>query len=82
MSGERAISSFEEMRSWTGKAELLGRGLGSCPFPGLGSHWLSCPPQSLETALKYCNYLFTTVFVLEAVLKLVAFGLRRFFKDR
>ncbi|XP_048784734.1 voltage-dependent T-type calcium channel subunit alpha-1I isoform X3 [Lagopus muta] len=39
-------------------------------------------PVSLETALKYCNYLFTTVFVLEAVLKLVAFGLRRFFKDR
>lgn len=38
--------------------------------------------QSLETALKYCNYLFTTVFVFEAVLKLVAFGLRRFFKDR
>uniref|UniRef100_I3N0U5 Calcium voltage-gated channel subunit alpha1 I n=1 Tax=Ictidomys tridecemlineatus TaxID=43179 RepID=I3N0U5_ICTTR len=37
---------------------------------------------SLETALKYCNYMFTTVFVLEAVLKLVAFGLRRFFKDR
>uniref|UniRef100_A0A672TQJ4 Calcium voltage-gated channel subunit alpha1 I n=1 Tax=Strigops habroptila TaxID=2489341 RepID=A0A672TQJ4_STRHB len=30
----------------------------------------------------HCNYLFTTVFVLEAVLKLVAFGLRRFFKDR
>lgn len=43
----------------------------------------SLPPlQSLETALKYCNYMFTTVFVLEAVLKLVAFGLRRFFKDR
>ncbi|KAK2499821.1 hypothetical protein MC885_006553, partial [Smutsia gigantea] len=39
-------------------------------------------PPSLETALKYCNYMFTTVFVLEAVLKLVAFGLRRFFKDR
>uniref|UniRef100_G3TUK4 Voltage-dependent T-type calcium channel subunit alpha n=1 Tax=Loxodonta africana TaxID=9785 RepID=G3TUK4_LOXAF len=39
-------------------------------------------PTSLEIALKYCNYLFTTVFVLEAVLKLVAFGLRRFFKDR
>nr|KAF6493944.1 hypothetical protein HJG63_001991 [Rousettus aegyptiacus] len=39
-------------------------------------------PVSLETALKYCNYMFTTVFVLEAVLKLVAFGLRRFFKDR
>ncbi|NWU35455.1 CAC1I protein, partial [Hylia prasina] len=39
-------------------------------------------PVSLEIALKYCNYLFTTVFVFEAVLKLVAFGLRRFFKDR
>ncbi|XP_063064057.1 voltage-dependent T-type calcium channel subunit alpha-1I-like [Engraulis encrasicolus] len=39
-------------------------------------------PQSLETALKYCNYFFTTTFVLEAVLKLVAFGFRRFFKDR
>uniref|UniRef100_A0A6I8PPP2 Voltage-dependent T-type calcium channel subunit alpha n=1 Tax=Ornithorhynchus anatinus TaxID=9258 RepID=A0A6I8PPP2_ORNAN len=39
-------------------------------------------PVSLEIALKYCNYMFTTVFVLEAVLKLVAFGLRRFFKDR
>ncbi|XP_069509038.1 voltage-dependent T-type calcium channel subunit alpha-1I isoform X2 [Ambystoma mexicanum] len=39
-------------------------------------------PPSLETALKYCNYMFTAVFVLEAVLKLVAFGLRRYFKDR
>uniref|UniRef100_A0A8C4SBJ3 Voltage-dependent T-type calcium channel subunit alpha-1H n=1 Tax=Erpetoichthys calabaricus TaxID=27687 RepID=A0A8C4SBJ3_ERPCA len=39
-------------------------------------------PQSLEEALKYCNYVFTMVFVIEAVLKLVAFGLRRFFKDR
>ncbi|XP_067830266.1 voltage-dependent T-type calcium channel subunit alpha-1I [Heptranchias perlo] len=39
-------------------------------------------PTSLEDALKYCNYMFTAVFVLEAVLKLVAFGLRRFFKDR
>ncbi|XP_054849657.1 voltage-dependent T-type calcium channel subunit alpha-1H [Eublepharis macularius] len=39
-------------------------------------------PKSLDEALKYCNYLFTIVFVVEAVLKLVAFGLRRFFKDR
>ncbi|XP_063282469.1 voltage-dependent T-type calcium channel subunit alpha-1I [Pelobates fuscus] len=39
-------------------------------------------PRSLEVALKYCNYMFTTVFVLEAILKLVAFGFRRFFKDR
>ncbi|KAK2918603.1 hypothetical protein Q8A73_002974 [Channa argus] len=39
-------------------------------------------PQSLETALKYCNYFFTSTFVIEASLKLVAFGFRRFFKDR
>ncbi|EPQ10300.1 Voltage-dependent T-type calcium channel subunit alpha-1H [Myotis brandtii] len=39
-------------------------------------------PKSLDEALKYCNYVFTIVFVIEAVLKLVAFGLRRFFKDR
>ncbi|XP_048869527.1 voltage-dependent T-type calcium channel subunit alpha-1I isoform X1 [Brienomyrus brachyistius] len=39
-------------------------------------------PRSLETALKYCNYFFTTTFVLEAVLKFTAFGFRRFFKDR
>ena len=39
-------------------------------------------PQALDEALKYCNYVFTIVFVVEAVLKLVAFGFRRFFKDR
>ncbi|XP_063171076.1 voltage-dependent T-type calcium channel subunit alpha-1H [Candoia aspera] len=39
-------------------------------------------PKSLDEALKYCNYMFTIVFVVEAVLKLVAFGFRRFFKDR
>ncbi|KTF87254.1 hypothetical protein cypCar_00031449 [Cyprinus carpio] len=38
--------------------------------------------QSLEITLKYCNYFFTSTFVLEAVLKLIAFGFRRFFKDR
>nr|QBP05236.1 voltage-dependent T-type calcium 3b [Petromyzon marinus] len=31
--------------------------------------------------LKYCNYVFTSVFVLEALLKLLAFGIRRYFKD-
>ncbi|XP_048104998.1 voltage-dependent T-type calcium channel subunit alpha-1I-like [Alosa alosa] len=36
----------------------------------------------LETTLKYCNYFFSTTFVIETVLKLVAFGVRRFFKDR
>ncbi|KAM6971870.1 voltage-dependent T-type calcium channel subunit alpha-1H-like [Aplochiton taeniatus] len=39
-------------------------------------------PQYLEEVLKYCNYVFTLVFVIEAALKLYAFGLRRFFKDR
>lgn len=45
-------------------------------------HSLTLCPQSLDEALKYCNYVFTIVFVFEAVLKLVAFGFRRFFKDR
>ncbi|KAI4884014.1 hypothetical protein NFI96_019525 [Prochilodus magdalenae] len=39
-------------------------------------------PLYLEEALKYCNYVFTIFFILEALLKLVAFGIRRFFKDR
>ncbi|XP_058233961.1 voltage-dependent T-type calcium channel subunit alpha-1H [Hemibagrus wyckioides] len=39
-------------------------------------------PMYLEEALKYCNYVFTVFFILEALLKLVAFGFRRFFKDR
>ncbi|KAK7939671.1 hypothetical protein WMY93_002997 [Mugilogobius chulae] len=36
----------------------------------------------LEEVLKYCNYVFTAIFVVEALLKLVAFGIQRFFKDR
>ncbi|KAM7386593.1 hypothetical protein PAMA_009280 [Pampus argenteus] len=39
-------------------------------------------PQYLTEVLKYCNYVFTCIFVIEALLKLVAFGIRRFFKDR
>ncbi|KAM8844060.1 voltage-dependent T-type calcium channel subunit alpha-1H [Spinachia spinachia] len=39
-------------------------------------------PQYLEEVLKYCNYVFTCIFVFEAVLKVVAFGVHRFFKDR
>ncbi|XP_067231804.1 voltage-dependent T-type calcium channel subunit alpha-1H-like [Chanodichthys erythropterus] len=39
-------------------------------------------PLYLEEALKYCNYVFTVIFTIEALLKLVAFGFRRFFKDR
>ncbi|XP_077595329.1 voltage-dependent T-type calcium channel subunit alpha-1G isoform X3 [Stigmatopora nigra] len=39
-------------------------------------------PKELDEALKICNYIFTLIFVLESVLKLVAFGFRRFFKDK
>ncbi|XP_076122841.1 voltage-dependent T-type calcium channel subunit alpha-1H [Alosa pseudoharengus] len=39
-------------------------------------------PGYLNKALAYCNYVFTAFFVIEALLKLIAFGLRRFFKDR
>ncbi|XP_029570707.1 voltage-dependent T-type calcium channel subunit alpha-1G-like [Salmo trutta] len=39
-------------------------------------------PKELDEALRICNYIFTLVFVLESVFKLVAFGFRRFFKDR
>ncbi|XP_056626060.1 voltage-dependent T-type calcium channel subunit alpha-1H [Triplophysa dalaica] len=39
-------------------------------------------PKYLDEGLKYCNYVFTLVFVIEATLKLVAFGFRRFFKER
>ncbi|XP_069373569.1 voltage-dependent T-type calcium channel subunit alpha-1G isoform X18 [Paralichthys olivaceus] len=39
-------------------------------------------PRELDEALKICNYIFTLIFVLESVFKLVAFGFRRFFKDK
>ncbi|XP_047427150.1 voltage-dependent T-type calcium channel subunit alpha-1H-like isoform X2 [Mugil cephalus] len=39
-------------------------------------------PSYLDEILKYCNYVFTIIFVIEALLKLVAFGIHRFFKDR
>lgn len=39
-------------------------------------------PQVLDEALKICNYIFTVIFVLESVSKLIAFGFRRFFQDR
>ncbi|XP_068160962.1 voltage-dependent T-type calcium channel subunit alpha-1G isoform X3 [Antennarius striatus] len=39
-------------------------------------------PEELTEALKICNYVFTLIFVLESVFKLVAFGFRRFFKDK
>ncbi|XP_038136004.1 voltage-dependent T-type calcium channel subunit alpha-1G isoform X4 [Cyprinodon tularosa] len=39
-------------------------------------------PKKLTKALKNCNYIFTVIFVLESVFKLVAFGFHRFFKDK
>ncbi|XP_038612914.1 LOW QUALITY PROTEIN: voltage-dependent T-type calcium channel subunit alpha-1G [Tachyglossus aculeatus] len=39
-------------------------------------------PKVLDEALKICNYIFTIIFVLESVFKLMAFGFRRFFQDR
>uniref|UniRef100_A0A3P9KPV4 Calcium channel, voltage-dependent, T type, alpha 1H subunit a n=1 Tax=Oryzias latipes TaxID=8090 RepID=A0A3P9KPV4_ORYLA len=38
--------------------------------------------QYLKEALKDCNYVFTCIFFVEALLKLVAFGIHRFFKDK
>ncbi|XP_075435942.1 voltage-dependent T-type calcium channel subunit alpha-1G isoform X3 [Ascaphus truei] len=39
-------------------------------------------PKVLDEALKICNYIFTLIFVLESGCKMIAFGFRRFFKDR
>uniref|UniRef100_H2YFM2 Ion transport domain-containing protein n=1 Tax=Ciona savignyi TaxID=51511 RepID=H2YFM2_CIOSA len=39
-------------------------------------------PKVLDQALKIANYFFTAVFILEAVLKLIALGFRRYFRDR
>ncbi|XP_068119134.1 voltage-dependent T-type calcium channel subunit alpha-1G isoform X2 [Hyperolius riggenbachi] len=39
-------------------------------------------PKLLDEALKICNYIFTLIFVLESGCKMIAFGFRRFFKDR
>lgn len=39
-------------------------------------------PLALEYALKIFNYFFTAVFILEAVMKLVALGVRLYMKDK
>lgn len=71
-------SSGDDFRHATGVLTLARGELGAAWHPS--QPLLS--PQSLDEALKYCNYVFTIVFVFEAALKLVAFGFRRFFKDR
>ncbi|KAG9509584.1 Voltage-dependent calcium channel type A subunit alpha-1, partial [Fragariocoptes setiger] len=37
--------------------------------------------ETYRNTLKYSNHVFTTLFALECILKIVAFGLRNFFKD-
>ncbi|KAH9513030.1 Voltage-dependent T-type calcium channel subunit alpha-1H [Bulinus truncatus] len=39
-------------------------------------------PQELEFALKIFNFFFTSVFILEALMKIVALGFLRYIKDR
>lgn len=57
-----------------------------CQYPPnnmqLSTVCLSLCFQILEEALKICNYIFTIIFVMESVFKLIAFGFRRFFQDR
>jgi voltage-dependent calcium channel L type alpha-1D len=36
-------------------------------------------PNSLENSLEYVNYVFTGIFTLEAIIKLIAFGIRDYF---
>ncbi|CAF3704659.1 unnamed protein product [Adineta steineri] len=39
-------------------------------------------PPIFETALDYCNYVFTTVFVFESISKIIALGPFRYFKEK
>lgn len=39
-------------------------------------------PIGLKYVLKTLNYFFTAVFTLESAIKLIALGVRRFFKER
>ena len=41
-----------------------------------------CFYQSLEVFVEIANYFFTGVFVLEVVVKFIAFGFARYFRDR
>ncbi|OWK15330.1 CACNA1G, partial [Cervus elaphus hippelaphus] len=77
-----AWSSLETWVSWG--REGRGARVGDSGTPGLTQASLRFPPPQsiLDEALKICNYIFTVIFVLESVFKLVAFGFRRFFQDR
>jgi len=41
-----------------------------------------CVLQELEFALQIFNFFFTSVFILEAIVKIVALGLVRYLSDR
>lgn len=50
-------------------------------------HDVCCNPgvfcwQELQFALKIFNYFFTSVFILEAIMKIVALGFLRYIRDR
>ncbi|CAF5142479.1 unnamed protein product, partial [Rotaria sp. Silwood1] len=39
-------------------------------------------PPAFDLALDYCNYVFTTVFIIESISKIIALGPLRYFKDK
>ncbi|CAF3665036.1 unnamed protein product, partial [Rotaria sp. Silwood1] len=39
-------------------------------------------PPILDRVLDYCNYVFTVVFIIESILKIIALGPLRYFKDK
>ncbi|CAF1611952.1 unnamed protein product [Adineta ricciae] len=39
-------------------------------------------PQEIDTALDYCNFVFTSVFILESISKIIALGPLRYFKEK
>ncbi|CAF3603222.1 unnamed protein product [Adineta steineri] len=39
-------------------------------------------PPIFDTALDYCNYVFTSVFILESISKVIALGPLRYFRDK
>ena len=38
--------------------------------------------QILKEIMRYLNYIFTAIFILEALIKLVALGFRRYFREK
>jgi len=51
------------------------------PFIDLRDVVLCCS-QELQFILKLLNFLFTSIFLFEAIVKITAFGVMRYIKDR